>query len=446
VASAGLDDFRAGPELVAFFMNEDPGSVMHAFIARLFPICRSITGDGVRETLRLVQERIPIALQEVPTGTEVFDWSVPKEWNIRDAWVKDSSGNRLIDFREHNLQVVNYSSPVHQQMRLAELKEHLHTLPERPEWIPYRTAYYEENWGFCLCENQLAKFDDNQVYDVCIDASLEDGYLTYGECYLPGEETAEVLISCHVCHPSLANDNLSGIAVAVELARYLAKSPHRYSYRFVFVPGTIGSITWLARNEEVIPNIRHGIVLACVGDAENMSYKRSRQSEAEVDRAFIHVLRHSGDPHAVVEFSPYGYDERQYCSPGINLPVGCLMRSRPGRFAEYHTSADNLEFVQPWALADSLAKCVAALDVLENNRVYVNQKPKGEPQLGKRGLYKALGGNTDRRECELALLWVLNLSDGRHSLLDIAERANLPFALVKDASIALSEADLLIPG
>jgi len=432
--------------MAAFFMKEDPGGVMHAFITRLFPICRSITGDGVRETLRLVQDQIPIELHEVPTGTQVFDWSVPKEWNIRDAWVKDSSGQRLIDFCEHNLQVVNYSSPVHRRMRLAELKEHLHTLPERPEWIPYRTTYYEENWGFCLCENQLATFDDDQEYDVCIDSSLEDGYLTYGECLLSGEESAEVLISCHVCHPSLANDNLSGIAVAVELARYLAKSPHRYSYRFVFVPGTIGSITWLARNAEVIPRIRHGIVLACVGDAGSISYKRSRQSEAEIDRAFMHVLRHSGDPYTVAEFSPFGYDERQYCSPGINLPIGCLMRSRPDEFAEYHTSADNLEFVQPWALADSLAKCVAAINVLEGNRVYVNQKPKGEPQLGKRGLYKGLGGSADGRERELALLWVLNLSDGKHSLLDIAERANLPFALVRDASTALSETDLLILG
>ena len=427
-------------------MKEDPGSVMHAFIARLFPICRSITGDGVRKTLRLVQEQIPIQVHEVPTGTQVFDWSVPKEWNIRDAWVKDASGKRLIDFCEHNLHVVNYSSPVHQRMRLTELKEHFYTLPERPEWIPYRTTYYEKSWGFCLCENQLAKFDHDQEYDVCIDSSLEDGYLTYGECLFPGEEAAEVLISCHLCHPSLANDNLSGIAVAVELARYLGKSSHRYSYRFVFIPGTIGSITWLARNAELIPKIRHGIVLTCLGDAGDMSYKRSRRGEAEIDRAFIHVLKHSGDPHTVVDFVPYGYDERQYCSPGINLPVGCLMRSRHGEFAEYHTSADNLEFVQPWALADSLAKCLAAIDVLEYNRVYVNQKPKGEPQLGKRGLYRGVAASADGRERELALLWVLNLSDGKHSLLDIAERANLPFALVRDASIALSKTNLLIPG
>jgi aminopeptidase-like protein len=427
-------------------MKEDLGSAMHAFIRRLFPICRSITGDGVRKTLGLVQDQIPIEMHEVPTGTQVFDWRVPKEWNIRDAWIKDASGRRLVDFCELNLHVLNYSSPIQRRMRLTELKEHLFTLPGHPEWTPYRTTYYEESWGFCLSENQLARFDDGQEYDVCIDSSLEDGYLTYGECLLPGEETAEVFISCHVCHPSLANDNLSGIAVAVELARHLAESPHRYSYRFVFIPGTIGSITWLARNEDVIPRIRHGIVLTCVGDAGNISYKRSRQGETEIDRAFVHVLKHSGDPHAVVDFAPYGYDERQYCSPGINLPVGCLMRSRHGEFLEYHTSADNLEFVQPWALADSLAKCLAVIDVLEHNRLYVNQKPKGEPQLGQRGLYKGLGAGADKRERELALLWVLNLSDGKHSLLDIAERANLSFASVEDAATALSRTDLLIPG
>ncbi len=432
--------------MAAFFMKEDLGRAMHAFIGRLYPICRSITGDGVRKTLRLVQEQIPIKMHEVPTGTQVFDWKVPKEWTIRDAWVKDSSGKRLIDFCELNLHVVNYSSPVHRRMRFAELKKHLFTLPEHPKWTPYRTTYYEESWGFCLSENQLAKFDDDQEYDVCVDSSLKNGYLTYGECLLPGDETAEVLISCHVCHPSLADDNLSGLAVAVELARHLAQSSRRYSYRFVFIPGTIGSITWLARNEELIPKIRHGIVLTCVGDAGQINYKRSRQGQAEIDRAFVHVLKHSGDPHAVVDFAPYGYDERQYCSPGINLPVGCLMRSCHGEFPEYHTSADNLEFVHPGALADSLAKCLAVIDVLEHNRVYVNQKPKCEPQLGKRGLYKGLGASAEKRERELALLWVLNLSDGQRSLLDIAERANLPFAVLKDAAMALSATDLLIPG
>ena len=414
---------------------------MHALIARLYPICRSITGDGVRQTLRILSELIPLKVHEVATGTKVFDWTVPKEWNIREAWIKDSLGQKLVDFSALNLHVVSYSSPIRQRMRLAELREHLFTLPERPAWVPYRTSYYEERWGFCLSEEQLAQFDDRQEYDVLIDSSLEDGHLTYGEYVLQGEEEKEVLISCHVCHPSLADDNLSGIAVAVRLARSLATLPRRYTYRFLFIPGTIGSITWLARNEGILSRIQHGVVLTCLGDNSDITYKRSRSGNAEIDRAFVHVLKHSGERHSVIDFVPYGYDERQYCSPGINLPVGCLMRARHGEFPEYHTSADNLDFVKTAALEDSFSKSLAVLEILEGNRVYVNQKPKGEPQLGKRGLYGGVqSGKEDRQR---AYLWVLNLSDGKHSLLDIAERANLPFVAIKEAADALSATDLL---
>ena len=407
---------------------------MHALIARLFPICRSITGDGVRETLRILREHIPIEVREVPTGTEVFDWTVPKEWNVSDAWIKDAKGRKLIDFRKLNLHVINYSSAIHQRMRLDELRQHLFTDPERPTVVPYRTTYYEESWGFCLSEEQFAQFEDAQEYEVLIDSSLQEGYLTYGECFLPGEEENEVLVSCHICHPSLANDNLSGVAVAAAWAQELAGRSHRYSYRFLFIPGTIGAITWLARNEAVLPRIQHGVVLTCLGDASDLTYKRSRRGDAVIDRAFAHVLKHSGQPHSIIDFFPYGYDERQYCSAGINLPVGCLMRGRHGEFPEYHTSADNLNFVRPNALADSLAKCLAVIEVLEGNRVYLNRKPKGEARLGKRGL-----------RSDLALLWVLNLSDGDHSLLDIAERAGLPFATIKEAAGALSATDLLDP-
>ena len=422
---------------------QSPELDMHALIARLYPICRSITGDGVRETLRILGEQIPIAVREVPTGTQVFDWTVPREWNIRDAWIKNSTGQKLIDFRTLNLHVVSYSSPIHRRMPLAELRAHLFTVPGHPDWVPYRTSYYEEDWGFCLSEAQLSQFADEQEYEVLIDSSLKNGHLTYGEFCLPGEEEAEVLISSHLCHPSLADDNLSGLAVAVALAQHLAGTPRRYSYRFLFIPGTIGSITWLAQNEETLSRIRHGLVLTCVGDASDLTYKRSRSGDAEIDRTFAHVLKHCGEPHSVIDFSPYGYDERQYCSPGINLPVGCLRRARHGEFPEYHTSADNLAFIRADALADSLAKCVAVIDILEGNRIYLNRKPKGEPQLGKRGLY---GGTTPMaKDRELALLWVLNLSDGRHSLLDIAERANLPFAAIKHAAAALATTDLLAP-
>ncbi|CAN5611272.1 DUF4910 domain-containing protein [soil metagenome] len=419
------------------------GAEMHEFMARLYPICRSITGAGLRQTLRLIQERIPIELHEVPTGTKVFDWTVPQEWNIRDAWIKNAAGQRLIDFQQLNLHVVNYSCPIRARMGLEELRSHLHTVPAHPDWVPYRTSYYKESWGFCLSEVQLERLREDEEYEVCIDSSLKEGSLTCGELLLEGEKPAEVLISCHVCHPSLADDNLSGIAVATELARALADRSRRYSYRFLFVPGTIGAITWLAQNPDAARAIQHGFVLTCVGDGANLTYKRSRRGDAEIDRAFAHVLKHSGAPYEVIDFSPYGYDERQYCSPGFNLPVGCLMRSRHGEFPEYHTSADNLEFVRPEALADSLAKCLAVVDLLEHNRTYVNQSPRCEPQLGRRGLYPVKASGGDGRAEEMALLWVLNLADGEHSLLDIAERANLPFAALKQAAAALAGTDLL---
>ena len=416
---------------------------MHALITRLYPICRSITGDGLRETLRIIRESIPLEIREVPSGTKVFDWIVPREWNIRDAWIKNAKGEHIVDFQRLNLHVVNYSTPVRERMRLAELRGHLFTIPDQPNLVPYRTSYYKESWGFCLSENQLAQMNETEEYDVCIDSSLQDGSLSYGEYLLKGAEAEEILISCHVCHPSLANDNLSGISLAVALAQWLREEPRRYSYRFLFIPGTIGSITWLARNEETVSNIRHGLVLTCVGDPGNMTYKRSRQGNAEIDRASAHILKHSGAPHRIIDFFPYGYDERQYCSPGFDLPVGCLMRSQHGQFPEYHTSADNLDFVQAEALADSLDKCRAVIDVLENNRVYINQQPKCEPQLGRRGLYTGLGSEDERRRHEMALLWVLNLSDGNNDLLAIAERADLPFSQIKLAADALAQTDLL---
>lgn len=422
--------------------RERVGHAMYQLIAELYPICRSITGDGFRETLRRIREQIPLTVHEVASGTEVFDWTVPREWNIADAYIKNARGERVVDFHDSNLHVVSYSTPVRQKLALGQLQEHLFTLPDRPDWIPYRTSYYKESWGFCLSHNQLLSLPDEE-YEVCIDSSLEDGHLTYGEYYLPGASSDEVLISCHACHPSLCNDNLSGIALATALARRLSSQQLRYSYRFVFIPGTIGSITWLCRNEQHATNIKHGFVLTCVGDPGRTTYKRSRRGDAEIDRAFAHVLKHSGEDYEIVDFFPYGYDERQYCSPAFNLPVGCLMRTPHGRFPEYHTSADNLDFVQPPYLADSYAKCVSALAILEQNKIYRNQNPKCEPQLGKRGLYRAIGGQADAGTHELAMLWVLNLSDGGYSLLDIAERSGLPFTAIKQVADLLAEHGLL---
>lgn len=409
-------------------------------IAAAYPICRSITGDGVRRTLRMIQERIPLEIREVPTGTPVFDWTVPKEWNIRDAWIKDSSGKKIVDFQDCNLHVLNYSVPVHEKLPLAELKKHLFTLPDKPDLIPYRTSYYKEIWGFCLRHRTLESLPDGE-YEVLIDSTLADGSLTYGECLLPGDSEREVLLSTHVCHPSLCNDNLSGIAVMTELARELQVRPRRrYSYRFLFIPGTIGSITWLALNEV---RIDHGLVAANLGDPGKFHYKKSRRGSSEIDRAVLSVLRSSGEPFGVEDFVPFGYDERQYCSPGFNLAVGSLTRTPYGRYPEYHTSADNLDFISPEALEGSLRIYLAVMDVLEGNRRYRNLNPKCEPQLGRRGLYRTIGGDESGRARELALLWVLNLSDGENDLLDITERSGMSFAAIRQAADALLEVGLL---
>ncbi|MEU5859573.1 DUF4910 domain-containing protein [Nonomuraea sp. NPDC047529] len=414
------------------------GPEMHDLVRRLYPLCRSITGDGLRRTLEIIDGSLPLEVTEVPTGTKVLDWTIPREWNIRDAYLKDAAGNRVVDFRRSNLHVVGYSVPVEATMSLEELRGRLHTLPGQPDLVPYRTSYYAETWGFCLSQNTLDGLADGP-YEVRIDSTLADGHLTYGEHVIRGRSSEEVLISCHVCHPSLANDNLAGVAVAVALARRLADP--WYTYRFVFAPGTIGAITWLARNRERTDRIRHGLTLACAGDAGTITYKRSRRGDAEIDQVFAYVLKDR--PHTLLDFSPYGYDERQYCSPGFDLPVGSLTRTPYGSYPEYHTSADNPDFVRPEAMEDTLETLWSAVRVLEGNRRYQNLSPYGEPQLGARGLYGSLGGRSDTKQAQMAMLWVLNLSDGLHSLLDIAERSHLPFQALADAANALQNAGLL---
>jgi aminopeptidase-like protein len=331
---------------------------------------------------------------------------------------------------------LNYSTPINRVVRLAELKEHIFTLPDHPDWVPYRTSYYRENWGFCLSHNTLMGLEDGE-YEVYIDSTLENGSLSYGELFLQGEEEAEILISCHTCHPSLANDNLSGVCLATVMAKHLSAISHRFSYRFLFIPGTIGAITWLCLNEKSAGRIKNGLVLTGLGDSGKITYKKSRRGDAEIDRAAQHVLKQSGHEYSIIDFHPYGYDERQYCSPGFNLPVGRLSRTPYAEYPEYHTSADNLGFVQPEYLQDSFEKILEILNVLENNRVYLNLNPKCEPQLGKRGLYSIIGVN------ELALLWVLNLSDGRYDLLDIAEKSGLGFTLIQAAADMLVKENLL---
>lgn len=420
------------------------GQQIFDLASHLFPICRSITGQGVRQSLQILQKHIPVEIREVPSGTPVFDWTVPDEWNIRDAWVKDSEGNKIIDFQQNNLHVLNYSVPVHEHIELKKLKEHLFSLPDQPDLIPYRTSYYQANWGFCLPHNQLISLKEGP-YEVYIDSTLQKGHLTYGELYIPGINQEEVLFSAHICHPSLANDNLSGIGVLTFLAKELLDTQNKYSYRFLFIPGTIGSITWLALNEDKVSNIKYGLVASLLGDAGNFSYKKSRRGDADIDNIAAYVLKNSGKNYRVLDFSPYGYDERQFCSPGFNLPVGNLTRSQFGEYPEYHTSADNLDLIQPSYLKDSLDIYREIVHIIEANEFYQNLYPKCEPQLGRRGLYQAIGGLKNQKKLQLAILWVLNLSDGQNNLLRIAERSNIPFDLIKVAAELLLSKKLIRP-
>ncbi|MBK8904172.1 MAG: DUF4910 domain-containing protein [Anaerolineaceae bacterium] len=433
---------RSISDLLNNLDGEQAGLKMHQLMTELYPLCRSITGDGVRQSLHIICQHIPLKIQEVPTGTQVFDWEVPKEWNIRDAYVKNAAGKKVIDFQESSLHIVNYSVPVHKKVCLPELKNHLFSLPDHPDWIPYQKSYFNNTWGFCLQHRKLLDLEDGE-YEVFIDTSLEPGHLTYGEYFIQGESEDEILISCHCCHPSLCNDNLSGMVVTAFLGKYLSSLPLRYSYRFLFIPSTIGSVTWMALNKNHLQKIKHGLVVACVGDPGHPTYKKSRSGRAEIDHAVEHILKYSEEPYTIFDFSPFGYDERQYSSPGINLPVGSLTRTSYGRFPEYHTSADNLDFVRSIYLADSLKKYIAVFDVLENNQILFNCQPFGEPQLGKRGLSGAFGGSKDAKLIETALLWVLNFADGEHTLLDIAEKASLPFSIIKEAALALIQVNLL---
>ena len=426
-------------------VTESIGEDIFALAAKIYPICRSITGNGVRQTLREIGVHIPLEIHEVPTGTTVFDWTIPREWNIRDAYIKDAHGNKIVDFAHTNLHVMSYSPPVRERVSLQELKRHVHSLPEQPDLIPYRTSYYSEGWAFCMRHRQLESLRD-ETYEVVIESSLEDGSLTYGEFLHKGQSDEEFLFSAHVCHPSLANDNCSGVALLTHLAKRVADLRTRYSYRFIFAPGTIGAITWLARNDAQVQRIKYGLIISMVGDGGGPTYKRSRQGNARIDRAVSHVLHHSGLTPAILDFSPYGYDERQYCSPGFNLPVGLFQRSGFGTLPQYHTSADNLESIRADHLEESYRLIAMTINVIENDTFYRNTMPKCEPQLGKRGLYSTIGGDLNAAAEKMAMLWILNLSDGAHSLLDIAEQANLPFKVIRSTAKLLYKHGLLMDG
>ena len=427
--------------------NDEGGTLppldMMSLLKVLFPLPRSLTGDGVRATLQALKQHVPLDIREIPTGTPVFDWHVPREWNIRSARIRARDGRVLVDFADNNLHVVGYSVPVRGTFTRQELAAHIHTLPDQPDAIPYRTSYYSENWGFCLPHSLWATMQD-ETYEVEIDSELADGALTYGEFFIPGETEQEILISVHVCHPSLANDNLSGIVVATALAtHFLAQPRRRLGIRFLFLPATIGAITWLAQNEDHLDRVVHGFVLTCIGDGGPFHYKKTVNG-AVVDLAAEHVLRHSGHAFEMLEFSPYGYDERQYGSPGIALPVGCLMRAIHGTFAEYHTSLDNCDFVTSQALGQSFRLLVDLLDLLQQNVTCSRVDGRGEPQLGRRGLYRAIAGQKEAGGAsQMDLFWMLNQCDGNRSLLDIAERARAPFTRIRAAADLCLKAELI---
>jgi aminopeptidase-like protein len=422
--------------------EEAIGTEAFELMQRLFPLCRSLTGSGVRATFDILDEYVPLQRTEIASGTEIFDWIVPDEWNIRDAYLATADGRRVVDFRASSLHVVSYSEPVRTRLPLEDLGERLHTLPDQPDLVPYRTSYYNRTWGFCLSHRQLQELQPGE-YDVVIDSTLEPGHLTYGEVRIDGETDDEVLISTYVCHPSLANDNLSGIAVATMLAKQLAQRRLRHSYRILFAPGTIGPLAWLHQNRETLGRVKHGLTVSCIGDAGGFTYKRSRRADSEADRAVELALRDSGAEHRIVGWEPWGGDERQFCSPGFNLPVGCLMRTPHGGFPGYHTSADGLDRIQPESLGAAVQVCLDAVEILETNRTCRNLSPYGEPQLGRRGLYRSSGGAVSSPDDERALLWVLNLSDGGPSLLDVAAQSGLAYPIIARAAQRLEQAGLL---
>lgn len=417
------------------------GEEAYELMERLFPLCRSLTGEGVRRTFDILEEKIPITRTEVPSGTRVFDWVVPDEWNIREAHITAPDGTRIVDLRDSTLHVVSYSEPVRATLSLDALRERLHTLPEQPDVVPYRTSYYDRTWGFCLSHRQLLELQPGE-YEVVIDSTLAPGHLTYAELLIEGDEDREVLISTYVCHPSLANDNLSGIAVATLLGESLLGRRLRHSYRLLFAPGTIGPLAWLHQNYERLDRIAHGLTLSCIGDDGDLSYKRSRRG-AEVDRAMEIVLRDSGAAHRLLSWEPWGGDERQFCAPGFDLPVGTLMRTPHGEFSGYHTSADGLERIRPAALAEAVETCLELVEALETNRRCLNLSPLGEPQLGRRGLYRSAGGAVPTPDDERALLWVLNQADGHSTLIDIAATSGLPYALIHRAAERLERSGLV---
>lgn len=420
------------------------GRYCHDLATRLFPICRSLTGPGVRETLSILADEIHgLQIKEVASGTMAFDWIVPDEWEIRGAYIEDEQGNRVIDFREHNLHVLGYSEPVDQIVTLDELEKHLYSLPEQPDAIPYITSYYSRRWGFCLTHNQRQSLKPEN-YRVVIDSTLKPGVLNYAEIILPGETKEEVFLSTYVCHPSMANNELSGPVVTTALARWLMSLPsRRYTYRIVFIPETIGSIVYLSQNyQHLKSSVIAGFNISCVGDDRCYSYLPSRNGKTLSDRAAIHALRNIDPEFKTYTWLDRGSDERQYCSPGIDLPMATIMRSKYGEYPEYHTSLDDLSLVTATGLAGGFAAIRDAIEIVETN-VTLRCTVLCEPQLGKRGLYPTISTKDTGAQVR-AMMGMISYCDGEHSLLDIAEKIGQPFKKLQGILQPLMENGLLV--
>lgn len=418
---------------------------LERYFDRLWPITRSLTGNGNRESLTILSEIIPIEQHEVPSGTVCFDWTVPPEWNIREAWIKDSKGRIIVNFLDNNLHILGYSVPFSGTLNLTELKKHLYSLPNQPDLIPYLTSYYRERWGFCITHHQLETLQEDE-YNVYIDSTLDPaGHMTVGDLLIVGETKDEVLLSTYICHPSMANNELSGPLVASFVGRELLKRKLRYSYRLVFAPETIGSIYYLSKwGEHFQKNLKAGFIITTAGDPGNFTYKRSRPSTALCDRAAEAVLRTRGEAFTVEDFFPMGSDERQYGSPGFNLPVGSLMRTRYGKYKEYHTSADNKQFISFEALEETIRVYLQVIDLIENNFRWKSIMPYCEPQLGKRGLYPDLGSQKEKDNFVETMMWVLNLSDGHHDTIDMVMKSGKPSNTVIDVLNILQQKELII--
>lgn len=397
---------------------------LESYFDRLWPLCRSITGQGLRESLNILSEIAPMELTEVPTGSRCFDWEVPREWAIRDAYILTPDGSKVADFKVNNLHVFNYSSPIDKELTYDELSRHVRTLPGQPTAIPYVTTYYREQWGFCLEHDTWESLPKEGTYRVVVDAELFDGSLTYGQAVIQGESDQEVLFSTYLCHPSMANNELSGPLVAAFLYQQLAKGPKPfYTYRFLFAPETVGVVAFLSQwGEHLKTHLHAGYVLTCCGDRGPLTFKMSKHETSVADRVAKHLLDRGGREHSVIPFAVGGSDERQFCSPGFNLPVGSIIRSRYQVYPEYHTSLDNKDFISFPHLKETVEFCAEICTALELNQSYVNRIPHCEPQLGKRGLYPhAVNPDTARKKVH-QLLHLLTWADGEHDLLAIAEK------------------------